>query len=565
MRSKKNVGVVVVLILTAITFGGWLSTTVGLTGQDYYASVRKNIGLFGRVFEEVTQRYVEPIDPDKFMHAGINGMLDALDPYTVLIEKEGKTELNIMTRGAYGGVGMRIGMRNGWPTVVEPPFEDTPAMRAGIREGDQIIEVDGVSTKGLSISETAARLRGPKGTPVTIKIRRPGVPEPLEFRLIRDEIHPKDVSYAGMVRDGVGLIKLTRFSRNAGKEVREAVNELRNQGARAIILDLRNNPGGMLEAAVEVAENFVPKGQLIVSTRGRIKEAQQEFRSRRSPSWPEGPLAVLVNGYSASASEIVSGCIQDLDRGVIVGEPTYGKGLVQTVVPISRDAAVKITTAKYYIPSGRLIQKPEVFRREQEVLLNKTFENDSAKVYHTLHGREVQGGGGITPDVIVKADSLNALEIALLMKSMLFNFAVEYSTKHPNLPRDFQVDDALIAEFRDFLKKNKFDYKVEGEDAYDDFKKEAKRAGFLASLEPGLKTIDERLKEVKEREFQESIDFIRQALQREIAAKLWGTKAAVEATFDDDKQLQKAVAILTNPDQYTAILSGEVKQSSSEN
>ncbi len=562
-RGHKAANVAGVLALVAITLGGWLSTTVGLSrGEDLYGEVRRGIGLFGRVFEEIAQRYVEPIDPDRFVERGIQAMLGALDPYTVLIQKEDNAELQIMTRGKYGGVGMRIGMRNGWPTVVEPPFEGTPALRAGIREGDQIIEVDGVSTKGLSISETAARLRGPKGTPVTIKIRRPGVEEPLEFRLIRDEIHPKDVTYVGIVRDGVGLIKLSRFSRNAGREVREGIRELRNQGARALILDLRNNPGGMLEAAVQVAENFVPKGELIVSTRGRVKEADQEFRSSRDPEWTGKPLAVLVNRYSASASEIVAGCIQDLDLGVIVGSPTYGKGLVQTVVPLDRQTAVKITTAKYYIPSGRLIQKPGIFNRESGIFVSDSLAADTSRVYHTRNGRIVKGGGGITPDVIVHEDSLNALEVALLMKSMLFNFAVEYATKHPSLPRDFVVDDSLIAEFRRFLEAHEFDYKVEGEEALEDFRRAAEKAGFVASLEPALQQIDDVLNEVKEKEFEASLSFIREGLEREIATKLWGTRAAVETTFDDDEVLGRAVDILLDQDMYTSILRGEVHETS---
>ncbi|MDZ7374258.1 MAG: S41 family peptidase [candidate division KSB1 bacterium] len=560
MKAKRETGLIGLLILVTLTVGGWLSSTVGLgRGQDIYADVRRGIGLFGRVYEEVAQRYVEPIAVDKFVQRGIEAMLEALDPYTVLVEKEDSAELQIMTQGKYGGVGMRIGLRNGWPTVVEPPFEGTPALRAGIREGDQIIEVDGVSTKGLSVSETAARLRGPKGTPVTIKILRPGVEDPLEFRLIRDEIHPKDVTYAGLVTDGVGLIKLSRFSRNAGQEVREAIQQLQGQGARALILDLRNNPGGMLEAAVEVAENFVPKGELIVSTRGRVKEANQEFRSQANPVWTGKPLAILVNRYSASASEIVAGCIQDLDLGVIIGSPTYGKGLVQTVVPIDRETAVKITTAKYYIPSGRLIQRPGIFNRESGVFLADSSAADSNRVYQTRNGRTVRGGGGITPDLLVSEDSLNAFQVALLMKSMLFNFAVEYATRHPELPRNFVVDDDLIEEFRLFLEKNKFDYKVEGEEALDQFRQTAEKAGFLSSLQPGLQQIDLVLRQLKAKEFEASRAFIREELQREIAAKLWGTRGAVEATFDDDQALQRAVEILRNEATYTSILKGSTK------
>lgn len=579
MTLKKQTAALVVFMAAGLTVAGWFFNWGVGVSADYVHEIRKNIEIFGLVYQEISKKYVEPVDPDKFMKAGIHGMLETLDPYTTLIEDESNSHLQIITTGKYGGLGMRIGEQQGWPTVVEQPFEDDPAGKAGIREGDRIIAIDGQTTRGISINEVAKRLRGEIGTPVTLKIEREGEPEPLEFRLIRAEITILDVSYSGMIKDGIGYIKLAGFSKNAGYEIRQALRELQAQGLKSVILDLRNNPGGLLDAAVSVSENFIPKGDLVVSTKGRVEESMKEYRSDAEPIAGNLPLIVLVNDYSASASEIVAGAIQDLDRGVIIGQPTFGKGLVQTVVPITRDAALKITTAKYYIPSGRLIQRVDRLRNENapEVLADEALgeeatttgtatiasevNNDSTHIYYTLNNkREMRGGGGIKPDIRIDTPRLNRYQYELRRKSLFFHFALTYANQHRDLPRNFMVDDTILTQFRKFIEEKGFSYVSQSEDELANLKKIAAEEGYLELLQDKITGLETALKAQKTDDFARNRDYIVRELEKEIAAKLFGTKAKVEATFDDDPYLAEAIKILQNQERYLAILGAGAKR-----
>lgn len=569
--AKKQFPIIIIATLVLVTIGGWLSGWVSAYSPDYYHKIQRNIDLFGRLYQEVSRKYVEELDPGTFMRAGIEGMLSTLDPYTVLIEKEDNAELQIMSSGKYGGLGMRIGMRNGWPTVVEPPFDGTPALRAGIREGDRIIEVNGKSTKDLSISEVASRLRGEIGTEVYLKIDREGEEEPIEFRLIRAEIVITDVAYAGFVKDGIGYIRLSHFSRNAGKDLENAIRDLKRKNLKGLILDLRSNPGGLLDAAVSVSENFIPKGELIVSTQGRDKKTLQKYHAERTPVYADAPLVILVNGLSASASEIVAGAIQDLDRGVVIGRKTFGKGLVQTVVPLTGDAALKITTARYLLPSGRSIQDPKRYiKQPEELLLNvgeDAAESEDAElksqadtaaardreIFYTSRGRKVYGGGGIHPDLAIEERQLNQYQVQLLRKTMPFHFAVIYASRHPELERGFEVTEEILQEFRRFLDEKNFEYTSEGESHLKEMRTIAENEGYLASVSPTLEELETAIRAHKQRQFEGSLNFIRQELEKEISAKLWGTRAEIEASFDDDKAIQKALELLSDLEKYRAV------------
>jgi len=476
----------------------------------------------------------------------------------MFIEQEGSSELQIMTAGKYGGVGMRIAKRDGWATVVEPPFEGTPSQKAGIREGDRIIEVDGHSTEPLNISETAQKLRGEIGTEVNIKISRVGEERPLEFRLIRAEIKVSDITYAGIIQDKIGYIRLSHFSRFAGKQVHDSLAALTNRGIESLIFDLRGNPGGLLESAVEVAENFIKKGDMIVYTKGRGANTDKEYRSETEPVWGDKPLVVLVDSYSASASEIVSGAIQDLDRGVIIGTPTFGKGLVQTVIPLTRDGnSLKITSAKYYIPSGRLIQKPN-FMREKDIVWGFDTNADSSTKkeasFHTAANREVTGGGGIVPDIQVDSPELSPLVINLIMKSMFFNFALEYASQHEDLTKDFVIDDQLMSSFQEFLKVKDFSYRTEAEEHIDALAKIIKNEKYNENVTAAFDNFRNSLIAAKEKDFERDREIIRRNLHAEIAAKFWGTKGKYESEFQYIPEIQKAIAVLKDHGQYFSLL-----------
>ena len=566
MNNKKqflSFALVLALIAFAIIFGGWVAKETNVAKPDLYFEIDKNIKLFGKVYEEIATRYVEEVDPEKFMKSGINGMLDNLDPYTTFIEQEGNSELQILTKGKYGGVGMRIAKREGWPTVVEPPFEGTPSAKAGIREGDKIIEVDGIATDDISITETAQRLRGEIGTEVNVKIQRIGEEKTLEFRLIRAEIKISDVTYAGFVQDKIGYIRLSHFSRFAGKQVHDSIAVLKDQGMESLILDLRENPGGLLESAVQVAENFVKKGDMIVYTKGRASGTNVEYRSKEDPIWGDKPLVVLVDDYSASASEIVAGAIQDLDRGLIIGMPTFGKGLVQTVVPLDREGtSLKITTAKYYIPSGRLIQKPD-FIHSKDVLWGYDSKKDSLNEskpneYYTASKRKVHGKGGIVPDIRVESYTMSPLVANLIMKSMFFNFALEYASDHKNLNQDFDVNDTIIADFKKFLKAKDFTYKTRSEMKLEELEKVIKEEKYPEAVDNSLQQLANSITEAKEQDFERDLDLIKWNLKDEIAAKLWGTPGKYRVEFQWQPEIKKAVEVISNQKEYSSFLSSNI-------
>jgi carboxyl-terminal processing protease len=538
------------ILLSIILIGGALVWTKAAQSGDVYSTIKNNFYILSQIYQEVSRRYVDKIDPEKFLKAGIEGMLGTLDPYTTYIEKDEKSQLQIITHGNYGGVGMPLNFRNKVVTVADPPFLGTPSYRAGIRAGDKIIEVDGVTTKELGFEETVKRIRGKPGTEVTLTISRGGESELLDFTLIREQIKVPVLRYAGVLKDDIGYIRLTQFSKNAGQEVKKELLKLKEKNIRAMIFDLRSNPGGLLEIAVEIADLFLPQNEIIVSSRGRNKKIDH-FISQNKPIIGDGPLVVLVNRNSASASEIVAGAIQDHDRGVVLGDTTFGKGLVQTVIQLSPNEALKITTAKYYTPSGRCIQK------QNYSIWNDSTEIDTTIKYRTDNDRPVSGGGGIIPDVIVHYPEVSNLVWDLRRKSHYFNFAVKYVNTHTIVDSNFQIDKEIFNDFKTYLDDKSYVYQHPIEKDLEIFRKEAEEKEYDKTLLENIEHLQLSLNKTKENIFQNSEEEIKQILRIELASKFFGTRREVEISLENDPVIQKAIELLGDKELYVNILNSE--------
>jgi carboxyl-terminal processing protease len=550
---------IALFLLTAVFSVGAIASPPA-NDVDLYLQIKENIGLFGTIYREVNSKYVDQIDPEEFMRAGIEGMLGTLDPYTVFLDDNAADDLHIMTAGQYGGVGIEIGVRGKDKALtVIAPIEGTPAQRMGIHPGDRIIEIEGQDAVGFTTDQAAALLRGEPGTRVTIKVERIGVAEPITFTLERAIITVRDVTYAGLLERGVGYVKLARFSRNAGEEVRKAVEDLKAQGLTALILDLRRNPGGLLPSAVEVAQNFVPRGAVIVSTQGRDAESKKSYSSQLDPVLPDAPMVVLVDEGSASASEIVAGALQDLDRAVIVGKTTFGKGLVQTLIDFKEGKSLKITTARYYTPSGRLIQKLDYFDKDNEVIIHDDAQKDAAQPaqqYFTRAGRIVYGGGGITPDLEVSLPDIDRYETELIREGFLYEFAANYLAEHPE-KKDYTVTPEIVAEFRRFLQTKNYEYKGELEQKLDELKLAVGEDSLLTDdLRHCLDDVGAKLRAARPDYLQQHLDFVSRNLAVEFAGLQEGTEGRTLAGLQGDTQMQAALALLNQPENYHALLAG---------
>jgi carboxyl-terminal processing protease len=519
---------------------------IGASQSSIYSSISKNLTLLGQIFKEVAINYVDKVDTEEFLKAGVNGMLSTLDPYTTYIEPQDRTQIDMITHGKYGGVGVTLTNRNNQTTVEEPPFLGTPAARAGIREGDIIIKVDDTFTGDLGFDETARKIRGPSGTEVTLTIQREGEEKHLIFKLIREVIKIEDVRYADLIGNQIGYILLSAFSDKAYSELSKALLDMQARGAKGVILDLRSNPGGLLEAAVQVSDLFLPKNSVVVSTKGRASGSDRIFKATQDPII-DLPLAVLVNRISASASEIVAGAIQDNDIGIVLGDTTFGKGLVQTVIPLS-SSLLKLTTAKYYTPSGRSIQ-----RSQYSIWQDTTEKTDS--VFHTLNGRTVTGGGGIVPDIAIEQPRVNGLVVDLRRKSMFFNFSVHYTANHarPEKP-EFEISQSILEEFRKYLNDKKYEYHHPFERDLDGMMNEAGIHGYGEAILQDIDRLRRSFSQIKEKMFADQGSQIKQLLRRELATKYFSVKEGIELDLQDDPVVQKALDILRDPQAYHALL-----------
>lgn len=539
-----------ILLLALVGTSSFLAGTFLPRDDDFFA-IRKSFEIYGAVYEELVGNYVDRVDPEQLMRAGIDAMLEELDPYTVFFDEADNADMDIITRGSYGGVGLNVGMRNGRITVIAP-IEGASGYKQGIRAGDVISTVGGRSTQDLSLSDVQTLMRGEPGTTVEITVDCEGVPSSIEFVLTRERVKLHNVTYSGFLPgSSIGYVKLERFAHGAGREVRDAIEGLQDErDLNGLVLDLRDNPGGLLDAAVEISEMFVPKDAVIVSTDGRQPETKRTYVSRRTPLLPDTPLVVLTNRLSASASEIVAGAVQDLDRGVVVGNTTFGKGLVQIVRGLPYNTSLKLTASRYFTPSGRSIQSV-AYRFGHEPHQRRTDSVGTA--YATTGGRSVRGGYGIEPDVAVD-DALSPLEDALVRRAAFFFYANHFAAVNEPVAADFMPDDRVIRDFRQWLEEQDFNYELAIEQKLQAIDSDVDGQG-LGEIRDELEQVMTAIESAKEKEFDRRRGRIREYLRAEIVSRYHGEHVQVQASLAHDAYVGGAVRVLSDRERYRAILS----------
>ena len=564
---KKNVTVVSILVgglILGSLFWGFSKS------DDRNFQIVKSLDVFNAVFKELDMFYVDSIDPKEIVEYGIQAMLVKTDPYTEYYPEEDNT-LKEMTTGKFGGVGSVIRYYSPRKRVaIIEPSEGNPAAEAGLKAGDVILEINGKEmlqenrTPNEMTSYVSDHLRGDPGTLCVVKVDRPTSDStyvPMEFRITRGTIRTNPVPYYNMLNDSIGYIYISTFSvEGCSKEVKRALIELKQQGAKSLVIDLRSNGGGLLSEAVNVVNFFVPKGKEIVKTKGKFKQMDHTYRTMNEPIDLEIPLTVLVDGGTASAAEILSGSLQDLDRAVIIGNRTYGKGLVQTLRDLPYNSSMKITTAKYYIPSGRCVQAIDYSRRNADGSIART-PDSLTNVFRTAAGREVRDGGGIRPDIEVKIGKTPNILFYLVNEDMIFDYATQYVIKHPTIAevKDFQLTDADYADFKAMLKKRNFTYDRQSEKMLQNLKEMAEFEGYMEGASEEFAALEKKLQHNLDLELDRFAKEIKPLIAEEIVKRYYFERGAVQETLKDDADLKKALEVLQKPEEYKKVLTVAVK------
>ncbi len=525
-------------------------TSAFVDGGSKQFEISKNLEIFTNIYKELNTHYVDDIDPAGIMRIGIEAMLETLDPYTNYISEADIESYRYMTEGKYDGIGARVRKMGDYVTIVEP-YENGPALDAGLRAGDMILAVEGKDAKGKKTDEVNDILKGFPGTEVTITIQRPGEQDSRRVVVKRDEVAVKNVPYYGMVNESIGYVVLTTFTANAGRNVSEAIKSLLadNPGIKGLVFDLRDNGGGYLREAVSISNLFVPKDALVVTTKGKVKDRDRSYRTMGQPLLPDLPLAILTNKWTASASEIVSGVVQDYDRGVIIGQKTYGKGLVQNTVDLDYNAKLKLTTAKYYIPSGRCIQSVSYSEGEPVDV-----PDDQKAIFKTEGGREVLDGGGIMPDLNIGNQHQSSIVQFLLENNLIFHYATKYHQEHAEIgsAATFAFDD--FDDFIAFVNDKDIDFKTKTERRLEELTKAAEDDQMTDIVSDHIAEIRSRIEQEKADDLQQHRDAIVALLENEIVSRYHYQTGKIEKSLQNDEEIRLAIETLADPGKYAALL-----------
>ena len=526
--------------------------------SNHNFEISKNLEIFNDIYKQLDMFYVDSLSADTVIEWGIDAMLRQVDPFTVYYPEEGMDELKEMTTGKYAGIGavIRFYKKEDRVMVIEPQ-EDSPAIEAGVKGGDLILSIDGKDMKGKSTQEVSENLRGDAGTTFELTVKRAGVEHPLSFKITRRNIAMPPVPYYGMVADGIGYIYFERFVDGCSRDVRRAVVDLKEQGAKALVIDMRGNPGGPLSEAVEVTNLFVPRGQKVVYTKGKLASVNSEHYTKKEPLDVDIPVAVLVDGSTASSAEIVSGAWQDWDRAVIVGERTYGKGLVQMIREVPYHGSLKVTTSRYYIPSGRCIQAYD-YRHLNPDGSAKTLPDSLTKAFKTAGGREVRDGGGIKPDVVITPDSLPSIVYDIATSDVLLDYVNHYVQTHATIAPagDFSLTDADYADFVKMVEESDFTYKRRTEEMMKLLERTARFEGCYEGAKPEFEALAAKMKGVvaADLELPKNKEEIKSVLESDIVARYYFRRGVVQQQLKTDKDLKTALEILTDTERYESLL-----------
>lgn len=540
-----NLKRILLVVLVAAT-----TRPVVLPAQSKYFDIAKNLEIFANAYREVNHSYVDQLDPNQLMRRGLDAMLTGLDPFTNYISETDVEGWRIQSDGQYNGVGAS-GKRMGDYVVVTEIIENSPAHKSGLKVGDVLLSIEGQSAKNRTEQEVQQFLRGYPGTKASIMVQRPGESKEVKITLERGEVIIPNVPHSGLVAENIGYINLTTFTQNAGGNVAEALIRLKekNPGLKGVILDLRENGGGLLNEAIDLVNVFVPKGELVASTKGKVPEWDISLRTQGPPVDKDIPVVVLVNRHSASASEVTSGALQDLDRAVVMGQLTYGKGLVQNTKDVGYNAKLKLTTAKYYIPSGRCIQ---AVRYKDGVPVD--IPESERAVFKTRNGRTVLDGGGVKPDVALPVDTAEGIVRALLEQDVIFDFATEYTLKHPKIDSIEIFEFTEFDEFVQYVPKHKFQYRTKSEIKLEELKALAEKEHL--PLDADLEALERKIQTAKKEELTRYKDRILHEIEQEIVGRYYFQRGKVRKNLVNDPEVKEAVRLLNDRPRYNAILAG---------